>query len=145
MRWLMLLLGVWLVACHCGSTPRAQQTWAAPHDYMMTSPAALLRGAEIFGERCSPCHGDAGHGDGILAELLPIRPRNYHADPFKWGHSPSGIVETVALGRSDVMPSFRGALEEADMWAVAHLVWAWMPPSERVADSPQALAEWKLP
>jgi high-affinity iron transporter len=112
---------------------------------MVTSPAALLRGAEIFRDRCSPCHGDTGHGDGILADLLPVRPRNYHTERFKWGRTPSGIVETVALGRSDVMPAFRGALDEADMWAVAHLVWAWMPPSERVADDPQTLARWSLP
>ena len=112
---------------------------------MVSSPAALLRGAEIFDERCSPCHGDTGHGDGILADLLPIRPRNYHDEPFKWGRTPSGIVETVALGRSDVMPSFRGALDEADMWAVAHLVWAWMPPSQRAEDAPETLAHWRLP
>jgi len=144
-RWLMPWASLLLVACEWGSAARASSVWPAPRDYMVASPAALLRGAEVFGERCSPCHGDTGRGDGILADLLPVRPRNYHAEPFKWGRTPSGIVETVALGRNDVMPSFKGALEEADMWAVAHLVWAWMPPAQRADDTPETLAKWKLP
>jgi hypothetical protein len=43
------------------------------------------------------------------------------------------------------MPSFKGALDEADMWAVAHLVWAWMPAAERAEDTTEALANWTLP
>jgi mono/diheme cytochrome c family protein len=144
-RRLPLLLCVCLAACDAKPAPRAPSVWTAPRDFMVASPGALLRGAEIFRERCSPCHGDTGHGDGVLAELLPIRPRNYHTEPFKWGRTPAGIVETIALGRSDIMPSFRGALDEADMWAVAHLVWAWMPPSQRAEDSPEKLAHWSLP
>ena len=145
MRRLLVLSSVWLVACDWGSAPPAQGVWPAPREFMAPSPQALVRGAEIFRERCSPCHGDAGYGDGVLADLLPIRPRNYHAEPFKWGRTPAGIVETVALGRSGVMPSFRGALNEGDMWAVAQLVWAWMPPSLRTQDGPDELAQWRLP
>jgi len=144
-RRLMLLASAWLVACDGSGWTRTEKDRPAPRAYMVSSPETLLRGAEIFRERCSPCHGDTGHGDGILAELLPIRPRDYHADAFEWGRTPAGIVETVALGRSGVMPSFRGALDEPDMWAVAHRVWAWMPPSRRAQDTPEALAHWRLP
>jgi mono/diheme cytochrome c family protein len=86
----------------------------------------LLEGARVFDERCTPCHGETGHGDGVLAELLPIRPRNYHADPFKWGTSWEAIEETVRLGRSDVMPSFAGALTQEEMRSVAFLVACWV-------------------
>jgi cbb3-type cytochrome c oxidase subunit III len=105
----------------------------------------LARGTDVFHERCAPCHGDTGRGDGVLADVLQIRPRNYHDDPFKWGRSPAGIVETIALGRSGVMPSFREALSVRDMWAVAQVVWAWMPPAERAEDPPEALEHWVLP
>jgi mono/diheme cytochrome c family protein len=88
--------------------------------------ALLLVGARIFDERCSPCHGDSGHGDGLLAELLPIRPRNYHADPFQWGSSWHEIEETVRVGRSGVMPPFEGALSDREIRSVAFLVACWV-------------------
>ena len=144
MRWLVPLAAALLLACQ--RTPaREVSVPPPPWPFMVASLAALERGAEVFFERCSHCHGVAGRGDGILAELLPIRPRNYRADPFKWGRTPSGIVETMALGRSDIMPSFREALDEADLWAVAHLVWGWMPPSQREEDTPETLASWEMP
>jgi cytochrome c oxidase cbb3-type subunit 3 len=85
----------------------------------------LVRGAEVYRERCSPCHGDRGRGDGILASVLAIRPRNYFSEPFKWGREPSDIVETIRVGRSGVMPAFEGALDAREMWAVANLVHLW--------------------
>ena len=144
-RLLVLLSSIGLAACHCGPVPVADRPSPAPRDFMVASPEVLKRGAEVFHQRCSPCHGDSGYGDGVLADVLPIRPRNYHTDPFRWGRSPAGIVETVALGRSGVMPSFRGAIDEADMWAVAQVVWAWMPASERQVDAPEALERWRQP
>jgi mono/diheme cytochrome c family protein len=144
-RLLVLLSSFALAACHCGPAPVTNERSTAPRDFMVASPEVLRRGAEVFRERCSPCHGDSGYGDGVLATVLPIRPRNYHADPFRWGRTPAGIVETVALGRSGVMPSFRGAIDEADMWAVAQVVWAWMPASERQEDAPDTLEHWRQP
>ena len=142
-RLLVLLSSILLAACDCASAPVVH----APgrRDFMAASPEVLRRGAAVFRERCSPCHGDSGYGDGVLAGVLPIRPRNYHADPFRWGRTPAGIVETVALGRSGVMPAFRGALDEADMWAVAQVVWTWMPPSQREEDAPETLEHWRQP
>lgn len=86
----------------------------------------LIEGARVFDERCSPCHGDAGRGDGLLAELLPMRPRNYHADPFQWGTDWNEIAETVRVGRSGVMPPFEGALSEDEIRAVSFLVTCWV-------------------
>jgi mono/diheme cytochrome c family protein len=92
--------------------------------------ALLLVGARIFDERCSPCHGDTGHGDGMLAELLPIRPRNYHADAFEWGTGWDDIAATVRGGRSGVMPAFEGALSEEEIRSVSFLVSCWVAQRE---------------
>jgi mono/diheme cytochrome c family protein len=92
--------------------------------------ARLIEGARVFGERCSPCHGEQGFGDGVLADLLPLRPRNYHAERFRWGTSWRDIERTVRLGRSDVMPSFEGALEEPEIRSVAFLVACWVAQRE---------------
>ena len=88
--------------------------------------ALLLEGARVFDERCSPCHGNTGHGDGLLADLLPIRPRNYHADAFRWGSGWDDIAATVRGGRSGVMPPFEGALSEPEIRAVSFLVACWV-------------------
>lgn len=101
----------------------------------------LVEGAKIFDERCSPCHGRTGEGNGPLAEVLPVRPRNYHTDPFKWGTRPSEIVQTIRGGRSGVMPPFQGELTPRQIWAAAYVVWSWIPEDQREWDTPAGLAD----
>jgi len=108
---------------------------------LRVGPEVMMEGARVFDERCSPCHGVDGSGNGPLAEVLPIQPRNYHEDPFKWGTRLSDIVTTISGGRSGVMPGFAGELTERQMWAAAYVVWSWIPPERRdteLSDSPPA-------
>ncbi|MDJ0787787.1 MAG: c-type cytochrome [Myxococcota bacterium] len=105
----------------------------------------LVAGARVFDNRCSPCHGEQGFGDGDLADVLPIRPRDYRNEPFKWGTSPSRIATTVALGRSGVMPPFRAALSEDEIWAVSYVVWRWIPEERRTYDVPEEAQRWQMP
>jgi mono/diheme cytochrome c family protein len=99
----------------------------------------LVEGARIFDERCSPCHGETGRGDGPLAEVVPIAPRDYRHESFKWGTRPSQIVATIRQGRSGVMPPFEGELTPHQIWAVAWVVWSWIPPERREMDDADAL------
>ena len=85
----------------------------------------LVLGAHVYRERCSPCHGDHGRGDGLLADVLPIRPRDYFSEPFRWGNEAAEIAETIRLGRSGVMPPFADALSDREIEAVAALVHLW--------------------
>lgn len=112
----------------------------APGD-VPVEPEVLIEGAKIFDERCSPCHGRQGEGDGPLSEVLPIRPRNYHTEDFKWGSRPSQIVDTIRGGRSGVMPPFQGELTARQMWATAYVVWTWIPEERREWDTPADLAQ----
>ena len=121
-------------ACGAGPAPRREAESALPCSTRSglgssRASALLLEGARVFDERCTPCHGETGHGDGVLADLLPVRPRNYHTDPFEWGTSWEDIEHTVRVGRSDVMPSFSNALNETEIRAVSFLVACWV--SER--------------
>jgi mono/diheme cytochrome c family protein len=100
----------------------------------------LAEGGRVFAERCSPCHGDSGNGNGPLADVLPIRPRNYHRDEFKWGTRPSEIAATVRGGRSGVMPGFEGVLSERQIQSVAYFVWSTLPPERRTWEA-RGLAE----
>jgi mono/diheme cytochrome c family protein len=110
-----------------------------------TQADILVLGARVFDNRCSPCHGDQGFGDGELADVLPLRPRNYHTEPFKWGNSPSRIATTVAAGRSGIMPPFKTALTEEEIWAVAYVVWRWVPKDQRGYDTREEALRWTLP
>ena len=105
----------------------------------------LVMGARVFDNRCSPCHGAEGRGDGELADVLEIRPRNYHTESFKWGNAPSKIATTVASGRSGIMPPFKVALSEEEIWAVAYVVWRWIPEDKRSYDLPEEAQRWTLP
>jgi cbb3-type cytochrome c oxidase subunit III len=108
-------------------------------DGTRSRPDPLLdEGRRVFAERCSPCHGPTGEGDGQLADILPIRPRNYHRDAFKWGTRQSDIAATVRGGRSGVMPAFEGALTETEIRAVAYFVWNWIPAERRQSDASEA-------
>jgi len=122
-----------LAAGGCGAFGFASGSADPAHDCASSHGIAteeashlLLVGARVFDERCSPCHGDTGHGDGMLAELLPIRPRNYHADPFRWGAGWQEVAETVRGGRSGVMPPFADALSETEIRSVSFLVACWV-------------------
>jgi mono/diheme cytochrome c family protein len=136
--------GLVLCAVLAGCGGNADEPWASVQS-AKPDPELLVVGARVFDERCAVCHGDAGFGDGTLAEVLEIRPRNYHAEPFRWGTRPSQIVATVANGRSGIMPPFREVLSEREMWAVAALVWRWIPEERREPDDPEALRDWRLP
>ena len=103
------------------------------------APEVLVEGARIFDERCSPCHGERGEGNGPLASVLPIRPRNYHEDAFQWGTRPSDIAATIRLGRSGVMPPFANELTPREIWATAYVVWSWIPEDRRSKDAPADL------
>jgi mono/diheme cytochrome c family protein len=95
----------------------------------------LAEGTRVFQERCSPCHGEGGRGNGPLADVLAIRPRNYHRDEFKWGTRPSEIAATVRGGRSGVMPGFEGVLSERQIQSVAYFVWLMLPEERRMQEA----------
>lgn len=109
------------------------------------TPAMLEEGKKLFQENCIGCHGERGDGTGAAAGALPIKPRNFLEDRFKYGNTPSKIVETIALGRNDFMPGFKDAFTDKELWAVAHFVWQKVPKKNRKTDTPATLKNWKRP
>ena len=84
----------------------------------------LLRGREIYLERCVACHGPAGLGDGPLAKSLNPRPRNLASDPWKYGEKPDEVLKVVANGVKDSqMPAWAGTYELPDLKAIAAYVY----------------------
>ena len=93
----------------------------------LTSPS-LARGAQVYREQCTACHGDAGHGDGPKARKLTGPPPANLADRGVMGAlSPTDIYRKVMLGvAGTAMPAFEESLADSDRWAVTAYV-ATMP------------------
>jgi mono/diheme cytochrome c family protein len=70
---------------------------------------SAAKAKEIFANRCTPCHGPEGRGDGVASQSLDPKPRNFH-DP-EWHTSiDDAYIEKIikyggaAVGKSPAMP-----------------------------------------
>ena len=50
-----------------------------------------MKGKELYDLRCSVCHGEQGAGDGIAADRLYPRPRDFTLGLFKYKTSPGTL------------------------------------------------------
>jgi len=82
--------------------------------------ALVRRGQERFDVYCSPCHGYAGYGDGMVVERGFPTPPSFHGDKLR-GMSASQIVETITDGYG-VMYSYADRVAPRDRWAIAAYV-----------------------
>lgn len=122
------------------------------------SPELASRGRELFGIRCSGCHGLGGAGNGPAAELMQLRPRNLTEGTFKFRSTPEetmpadeDLFRTITAGFPQYgMPSFR-YLSPEDRWALVYHVkslskeWGATPAGKPVdVGQPRAVTEGTL-
>ncbi|HSB90360.1 MAG TPA: c-type cytochrome [Anaerolineales bacterium] len=78
----------------------------------------LQAGEILFAERCAPCHGDGGLGDGPQASALPNPPAALANPSVARAAVPDDWYSIVTLGRLDrFMPGFT-SLNDAQRWSV---------------------------
>jgi len=87
-------------------------------------PPSLARGAVVYRERCSACHGESGRGDGPKAKSLKGPPPANLTDPAVMGNkSLLDIFGRIAVGTpGTAMPEFAEDVSAEDRWAVASYV-----------------------
>jgi len=83
-----------------------------PATVLSPTPTLLDRGAALFKQNCTSCHGDGGRGDGPAAGTLNPKPRNF-SQPEKWtrGYRITDIFTTITTGlkaKSATSGSVRG-------------------------------------
>lgn len=94
-------------------------------DYLVESPvpvtqALLSRGQDRYSIYCTPCHGGAGYGDGIVTKRGNVPPPNFHDQRLR--EMPVGqIYEAIAQGVRN-MPSYGYRIDTGDRWAVVAYV-----------------------
>jgi mono/diheme cytochrome c family protein len=87
----------------------------------------LERGRERYDVFCSPCHGLAGFGDGMVAKRADelqegtwTPPTSFHTDLIR--QRPDGhLFNTITNGIRN-MPAYRSQIPAADRWAVVAYV-----------------------
>ncbi len=76
----------------------------------------LERGQERYKIFCSPCHGLAGDGQGIIVEYGLREPPSFH-DPELRDKEPGYYFDLISRG-TRVMPSYAARIPVADRWAI---------------------------
>ncbi len=72
---------------------------------------------ELYIRRCAPCHGAAGHGDGLAATAMEPRPRDFADRSFQAALSDAEIAQVIrsgglARGLSASMPAHPDLTED---------------------------------
>jgi mono/diheme cytochrome c family protein len=83
--------------------------------------AEIRQGQDIYDSLCVYCHGIYARGDGIMAQQLPMPPRDLTSPAFKNQVSDAEMLRVVADGRG-AMPGMGEIVSAKDMQAVVIFV-----------------------
>jgi mono/diheme cytochrome c family protein len=92
----------------------------------------LQRGQDRYNIYCTPCHGQAGDGQGLVSKRLPVKAPTFHSSHLykqKLGH----FYDVISNGIRS-MPAYAQQIPEADRWAIVSYVRAL-----QVGQNPKAL------
>lgn len=111
---------------------------------MPVTPQLMERGQQRFNIYCSPCHGEAGDGNGMIVQRGYKHPPSYHIDRLR--RAPIGYFFDVATNGFGAMPDYSEQVPVADRWAIAayiralqlsqHATQADVPPGTQIANAP---------
>lgn len=104
-------LGLALSACSKGgqeSAPPPEPT-ATPVATAPASGDAAAKAKEIFAQRCTPCHGATGEGDGPASAALDPKPRRFSDGEWQKSVNDDHLMKVIkfggaAVGKSAAMP-----------------------------------------
>jgi mono/diheme cytochrome c family protein len=121
-----VLLSVLLTVAACSKSESAPPPPAAAKKAPATTvvpPDASAKAKEIFAQRCTPCHGADGRGDGAASASLNPKPRNFHDPEWQKSVTDDYLVNIVkagggAAGKSPAMPGNPDLKDEAVLLAL---------------------------
>jgi mono/diheme cytochrome c family protein len=83
------------------------------------------QGQALFAEKCAPCHGVTGAGDGRMAAQLPVTPPAIGTSAVIHTLIPANMFAIVTNGNlGQGMPPFSGSLTDAQRWNVIAYVYS---------------------
>ena len=66
--------------------------------------AESAQGSQLFNEKCAPCHGPNGEGNGPMAVTFNPKPDNFNDPKFWQGDTAKKITDTVNNGKGAMIP-----------------------------------------
>jgi cytochrome c len=88
------------------------------------TPALLVKGKQIYEEKCTICHGKQGNGQTAAAQVLKPPPRDF-TQPWKnWAVSlgnPVKIFQVIKEGIPNTA-MVKADLPDEDVWAVVYAI-----------------------
>ncbi len=73
--------------------------------YLMAPNCSLAQdGKAIFIEKCAPCHGETGKGNGPMASTFDPKPRDFCLPEFWKGDVDKKITDAVINGKNQMVP-----------------------------------------
>jgi mono/diheme cytochrome c family protein len=78
--------------------------------------ALLEQGRQRYGIFCTPCHGPAGNGDGLVVRRGFPQPPDFHDEALR--KAPSRHFFDVITGGYGVMFPYGSRIPPADRWAI---------------------------
>jgi mono/diheme cytochrome c family protein len=114
-------------------TPVTQPTAIAPEPVFSTIPPDPNRGALIYTEKCAPCHGETGMGDGPDANILENPVPAIGSVEIARKSTPADWYLMVTQGNMEkFMPPF-SSLSDQERWDVVAYVYTLSSPAEVLA------------
>jgi high-affinity iron transporter len=99
---------------------KLSQRYGVVLDELPPNSPSLARGATVYRENCSGCHGERGLGDGPMAPTLDPKPADLADGPALRTASPLDFYRRISIGVVGTsMPAFEARLSPEDRWAVA--------------------------
>ncbi len=90
-------------------------------------------GAAIFAEKCAPCHGDTGQGNGSKASSLPNPPTALSSPDIARQAVPAQWYTAVTQGKMDqYMPPF-SSLTDSQRWDVVSYAYSLSLPAQEIS------------
>lgn len=98
-------------------------------------------GQVIYEEKCLPCHGATGKGDGPQAANLPSPPPSIGSAEVAGAARPVDWFNIVTQGNlQNFMPGFSGSLNDRQRWDVVAYVYSLSLPADAVEQGQQLYA-----
>ncbi|MEJ2694735.1 MAG: c-type cytochrome, partial [Candidatus Thiodiazotropha sp.] len=81
-------------------------------------------GEKVYGDHCVACHGRKGKGDGLLTDVMKIKPTDHTNSAVMNKFSNSRLIEVITQGTSgnSLMPGWGGRLTKEEIESVASYI-----------------------
>ncbi len=88
--------------------------------------AAQVEARALYMKNCSACHGETGHGDGMMARGMQPPPVAFAEDPDLPDDPPGALYWKISAGKKP-MPGWKKDLTEAQIWSLVSYVKGFAP------------------